>query len=324
MMLKPKNGKFMTAPKTPSIAVLLPCYNEAQTISEVVKAFSMALPEAKIYVYDNNSTDNTDETARKAGASVHYELRQGKGNVVRRMFAEVEADIYVLADGDGTYAADDAPKLVSELTTKGLDMVVGVRKGIREDAGRMGHAIGNRLFNRLFRTLFKDAFTDIFSGYRVFSRRFVKSFPAVSTGFEIESELSVHALTVMANCSELPVSYGVRPEGSASKLNTLRDGSRILIKMILLLKEVRPLLFFGLATLVTVILSLIAGLPPIFEYLNAGVVTLMPRWVLAIGLMIFALILMACGLILDSVSRGRVEQKRLAYLNTDPTVQKET
>jgi hypothetical protein len=241
-------------------------------------------------------------------------MRQGKGHVVRRMFAEVDADIYVMADGDGTYAAADAPTLVQALVERRLDMVVGTRRGVRQDAGRSGHALGNRLFNGVFQWMFGDDFSDIFSGYRVFSRRFAKSFPAVSRGFEIETEMSVHASQLMLPVAEIETDYGVRPEGSESKLRTFRDGFRILSVFFLLLKETRPAFFFGgLATLLT-LASLVFGLPVVAEYLQTGLVPRIPTAVLAAALMIIAVMSAICGLILDSVSRSRVELKRMFLL----------
>jgi glycosyltransferase involved in cell wall biosynthesis len=227
------------------VAVLLPCYNEARTIGAVVQGFREALPQARIYVYDNNSTDGTALTAMLAGATVMRERRQGKGHVVRRMFCDIEADVYVMADGDGTYAPDDAEELIRTLLTERADMAVGTRRGVHADAGRNGHAFGNRLFNRLYRFLFGSDFTDILSGYRVFSRRFVKSFPAVSAGFEIETEMSVHASRLKLPVCELELDYGRRPEGSHSKLSTFGDGAKILWMFAMLMKETRPFAFFG-------------------------------------------------------------------------------
>ncbi|HWT30200.1 MAG TPA: glycosyltransferase, partial [Propylenella sp.] len=227
------------------VAVLLPCYNEAMTIGPVVRGFAKALPGATIYVFDNNSTDDTARAAAHAGARVFREGRQGKGNVVRRMFADIDADIYVIADGDGTYDPADAPSLINALITEHVDMVVGTRRGVGIDAGRSGHAAGNRIFNGLYRWLFGRGFSDIFSGYRAFTRRFVKSFPAISTGFEIETEMSVHASQLMISVAEVDLNYGRRPAGSASKLRTFRDGLRILKMFAMLMKETRPFLFYG-------------------------------------------------------------------------------
>ncbi|MEA3539985.1 MAG: glycosyltransferase [Pseudomonadota bacterium] len=316
MVSLPSASQFDTAhPRVGlSTAVVLPCYNEAATIADVIAGFAEALPGAVIYVFDNNSSDNTARVAENAGAIVIREMRQGKGHVVRRMFAEVDADIYVMADGDGTYAAADAPTLVQALVERRLDMVVGTRRGVRQDAGRSRHALGNRLFNGVFQWMFGDDFSDIFSGYRVFSRRFAKSFPAVSRGFEIETEMSVHASQLMLPVAEIETDYGVRPEGSESKLRTFRDGFRILSVFFLLLKETRPAFFFGgLATLLT-LASLVFGLPVVAEYLQTGLVPRIPTAVLAAALMIIAVMSAICGLILDSVSRSRVELKRMFLL----------
>lgn len=296
------------------IAVLLPCYNEELSIGDVVTAFQTALPDAKIYVYDNNSSDDTMNVAKKAGAIVRQEPMQGKGNVVRRMFADIEAEIFILADGDGTYAAADAPELLSALVDEQLDMVIGKRKDIHVTTGRAAHGVGNVAFNYLFRKMFRRGFSDIFSGYRVFSRRFVKSFPALSTGFEIETELSVHAMTLQLACKEIEVSYGLRVEGSVSKLSTVGDGLRILNAFFMLMKDVRPLAFFGALAIFSLTISGIFGVPVLAEYFQTGIVTLVPRWVLSVGLLLVALMMIVCGLILDSVAKGRVEQKKMAYL----------
>jgi len=296
------------------IAVVLPCYNEALTIGALVRDFGAALPGARVVVFDNASTDGTAEAAGAAGAEVIRVERRGKGNVVRAMFAEVDAEVYVMADGDGTYAAADAPAMVEALVGRRLDMVVGVRQGVTEDAGRAGHAFGNRAFNWLFRQFFERGISDIFSGYRVFSRRFVKSFPALSTGFEIETELSVHALSMLMPIAELPVAYGKRPEGSFSKLSTIQDGLRILSVLALLIKEVKPFFFFTVASLVTLIAAIAFGAPVVREYFQTGLVDRVPTWVFAMALLILSFLLFACGVILDSVARGRVEQKRLHWL----------
>ena len=299
----------------PAIAVLLPCYNEELTITEVVRRFREALPGAAIYVYDNNSKDLTALKARAAGATVVREPRQGKGNVVRRMFADIDADIYVMADGDGTYAPEDAPQLINILLTERSDMVVGTRRGVTDDAGRNGHAFGNRVFNRLYKGLFGTDFTDIFSGYRVFSRRFVKSFPAVSGGFEIETEMSVHASQLKLPVSEMALDYGRRPEGSSSKLSTFRDGARILWMFAMLMKETQPLRFFGTFALFFLSASIGLMIPVLIEYAETGLVPRMPTWVLSIGMLLLSMLAMMTGLILDSVSRGRAEQKRIFYLS---------
>lgn len=296
------------------IAVLLPCYNEEHAIGDLIAAFHETLPEADIYVYDNNSTDQTVARATQAGAIVRTEPRQGKGNVVRRMFADIEADYYIMADGDGTYAASDAAPLLDKLRTEALDMIVGRRQNIYRDAGRSGHAFGNWIFNTLFQKMFSEGFSDIFSGYRVFSRRFVKSFPSLSTGFEIETELSVHALMLKLPYGELEVSYGERMEGSTSKLSTFRDGFRILLAFGVLMKEVRPFAFFNVLAIIALIVSMFFGFPVLVEYFQTGLVTLIPRWILSVGMLSVSLMMFVCGVILDSVARGRIEQKRMAYL----------
>ncbi|PWE56184.1 glycosyl transferase [Metarhizobium album] len=297
------------------IAVLLPCYNEAGTIAAVVRGFREALPEARIYVYDNNSVDGTALQAMLAGATVVRERRQGKGNVVRRMFADIEADVYLMADGDGTYSPDDAEDLIRTLLTEGADMVVGTRRGVHADAGRQGHAIGNRLFNRLYRMIFGSDFTDIFSGYRAFSRRFVKSFPAVSAGFEIETEMSVHASRLKLPVSELELDYGRRPEGSHSKLSTFRDGAKILWMFAMLMKETRPFAFFGALSVAFMATSTVFMTPVLLEYFATGLVNRQPTWVLSMALMMISFMMFTAGTILDSVARGRAEQMRIHYIS---------
>lgn len=298
-----------------SVAVLIPCFNEERTIGAVVRGFREALPQAAIFVYDNNSSDLTALKARAAGAIVVREPRQGKGNVVRRMFADIDVDIYLMADGDGTYAPADAPQLLNTLLTEGADMVVGTRRGVTDDAGRAGHAIGNRLFNGLYQQLFGRDFTDIFSGYRAFTRRFVKSFPAVSGGFEIETEMSVHASQLKLPVCEIALDYGRRPEGSASKLQTWRDGTRILWMFVMLMKETHPAFFFGTIALFSLAASVGFMMPVLVEYFITGLVPRMPTWVLAIALLLLSTISMVAGLVLDSVARGRAEQKRMVYLS---------
>jgi glycosyltransferase involved in cell wall biosynthesis len=298
-----------------NIAVLLPCYNEAATIGPVVQGFRATLPDAAIHVYDNNSTDGTALQAMLAGAHVVRERRQGKGHVVRRMFADIDADIYIIADGDGTYAPEDAEELVRTLLTERADMVVGTRRGVHADAGRQGHALGNRLFNLLYRMIFGPDFTDIFSGYRAFSRRFVKSFPAVSGGFEIETEMSVHASRLKLPVSELELDYGRRPEGSHSKLSTFKDGAKILWMFAMLMKETRPFAFFGILSALFMLTSLGFMAPVLAEYFETGLVTRMPTWVLSMALMMISFMVFTAGLILDSVARARAEQLRIHYLN---------
>jgi hypothetical protein len=296
------------------VAVILPCYNEGRTIAGVVADFRAALPDARICVFDNASTDDTAERARLAGAEVYREPRPGKGNVVRRMFAEVDADVYVMADGDGTYDAASAPKLVAMITDDRVDMAIGARQNVHQDAHRAGHAFGNRLFNKLYAALFGAEYGDIFSGYRAFSRRFVKSFPALSSGFEIETELSVHASQLKLPTAEIVLPYGKRPEGSSSKLRSVRDGARILGMFLFLLKETRPALFFGAMAAACSVLSIALALPLVETYFQTGLVPRMPTAILCTGLMLVACLMMTCGLILDSLARSRTEQKRILYL----------
>ena len=298
----------------PRIVVLLPCLNEERSIGAVIRAFQAALPQARVIVFDNGSTDGTAQAAASAGAQVMCEPRRGKGNVVRRMFAEVEADVYVMADGDGTYDASFAPRLVQTLLDERLDMVVGARAGVGRNAHRAGHALGNRAFNALHRLLFSEDFGDVFSGYRVFSRRFVKSFPADSGGFEIETELAVHAGLLRLPMREIETPYGARLAGSASKLRSFRDGLRILLTFAVLAKETRPLLFFGALAGATMGASLLLAAPVVREFALTGLVPRLPTAVLCMGLALIAGLLGACGLILDSLARARVEQKRMFYL----------
>ena len=298
----------------PRIAVLLPCYNEAAAIAQTIADFRAALPEAAIYVYDNNSSDATCEIAAAAGAIVRSERMQGKGNVVRRMFADVDADIYVMADGDATYEAAAAPALVNKLLDENLDMVVGARKSEVEAAYRRGHRLGNALLTGMLARIFGRTFTDILSGYRVFSRRFVKSFPVLSAGFEIETEISVHALELRMPVAEQITAYAARPEGSESKLNTWRDGFRILNTILLLFRYERPLQFFGAIAATFAIMAIILAIPLFITFLQTGLVPRFPTAILATGLMILSALNGMCGLILDTVVRGRLEVRRIAYL----------
>jgi glycosyltransferase involved in cell wall biosynthesis len=296
------------------VAVLIPCYNEEAAVGSVVAAFRAALPRADIYVYDNNSRDGTVHVAREAGAIVRSERRQGKGHVVRRMFADIDADIYVLVDGDATYDAPSAPRLIERLLHDELDMVVGQRIDRSTAAYRRGHRTGNRMLTGFLSAMFGQAFTDILSGYRVFSRRFVKTFPALSDGFEIETELSVHALELSLPVGEVETPYFSRPEGSASKLNTWRDGFRILNTILKLYRSEKPLRFFGLIGLALSLTSIALAIPVVVTFLEQGLVPRLPTAVLSMGLMIMAMLAVSCGLILDTVTRGRREMKRLAYL----------
>lgn len=309
----------MTLPdRRPRIAVLIPCFNEALTVASVVSDFKASLPDAFIYVYDNNSDDGTASAARDAGAIVRHEGRQGKGSVVRRMFADIDAEIYLLVDGDDTYDANAASHLVNELCRGPFDMVNGARKAGSISAYRAGHALGNIALTSLVRLIFGAGTKDMLSGYKALSRRYVKSFPATSTGFEIETELVVHALELKMPISEIDTIYDERPEGSQSKLKTFRDGFRILRLIGFLVKEERPLFFFSTAAFVLSIISVAAGTPLIIEFIETGLVPRVPTAILASGLMLAALLALSCGVILDSVTRGRREIKRLRYLEFSP------
>ena len=298
----------------PTIAVLLPCYNEEAAIARTVADFRAALPGATVYVYDNNSADLTVEVARAAGAIVRTERIQGKGAVVRRMFADIDADIYVMADGDATYEASRAPELVGRMLDEQLDMVVGSRVHEAAEAYRRGHVMGNKAMTGLLARLFGRSFSDIFSGYRVFSRRFVKSFPVLSIGFEIETEISVHALELRMPLAEIETRYFARPEGSASKLSTYRDGFRILRTIATLYRIERPMWFFGGLAGLLALLGVILAVPLVVTYVGTGLVPRFPTAILVTGLMILAALSLFAGLILDTVVRGRREVRRLAYL----------
>ncbi len=296
------------------MAVLIPCRNEAVAIPHVVAGFRAALPDAAIHAYDNNSTDGTADAARAAGAVVGRERLQGKGFVVRRMFADVDADIFVLVDGDDTYDAAAAPSMIALLRDAGLDMVTGTRVGHAALASRRGHRFGNALLTGLVAWLFGAELTDMLSGYRVFSRRFVKSFPALSGGFEIETEFTVHALELAMPIGEFPTLYRERPAGSQSKLRTVTDGMRILRLILVLVKDERPLPFFSAAGAALMLLGLALGIPVVLEFLRIGLVPRLPTAIVAASLVALSFLSFACGLILDSVARGRREVKRLAYL----------
>lgn len=297
------------------IAVLIPCYNEATPIAQVIGDFQRALPSAEIYIYDNNSTDDTIKVAREAGAIVRSEPQQGKGNVVRRMFSDIEADVYVMVDGDNTYEAKAAPRLVTKLLDETLDMVSGSRVTEIQEAYRPGHRFGNWMLTGLVALVFGKRTNDMLTGYRVFSRRFVKSFPALSRGFEIETELTVHALELRMPIADVETVYLDRLPGSDSKLNTIRDGFRILRMIILLVKEERPLQLFGLLGFLLFAASLILGYPVVVEYLQTGLVPRFPTAILASATMVIAVLTVLAGLILDTVTLGRREMKRLAYLS---------
>src|SRR5215469_11592245 len=302
-------------PSSLRIAVLVPCYNEEAAVATVVRDFRQALPLAQIYVYDNNSTDRTAEVAREAGAEVRSERRQGKGHVVRRMFADVDADVYVLVDGDATYDAPSAPRMIDKLVTEHLDMVVGLRVEGEQAAYRPGHRIGNWMLTSFMSSVFGQAFKDILSGYRVLSRRFVKSFPVLSDGFEIETELTVHALELSMPVAEVETPYLARPKGSVSKLNTWSDGFRILGTILKLYRSEKPLRFFTLIGIFMAVVSIGLAIPIVVTYLEEGLVPRLPTAVLSMGLMILAVLSVSSGLVLDTVTRGRREMKLLAYLS---------
>jgi glycosyltransferase involved in cell wall biosynthesis len=304
----------MTLPRTARIAILVPCYNEALTIAAIVRDFNACLPQAQVYVFDNNSTDGTSQIAREAGAIVRNVPAQGKGSVVRRMFADIEADAYVMVDGDDTYDASVAPQLVERLLAEGLDMVVGNRVSTEQAAYRPGHRFGNAMLTGFVSFIFGRTFTDILSGYRVFSRRYVKSFAAHSAGFEIETELTVHSLELRMPVAEVSTIYKSRPEGSISKLNTYRDGFRILGTIFRLFKSERPLAFYSIFATLSALLSVILAEPIVRTYLQTGLVPRLPTATLCASLMLFGVILLVCGIILDAVTKGRIEQKRFAYL----------
>ena len=300
--------------KAPRIAVLVPCFNEEAAVAKVVRDFRDSLPGATIYVYDNNSSDRTIADAREAGAVVRSETRQGKGHVVRRMFADADADIYVLVDGDATYDAPSAPKMIERLVADRLDMVVGRRIEQSTGSYRPGHRFGNRLLTGFLWAVFGKSLADMLSGYRVFSRRFVKSFPVLSDGFEIETELTVHVLELALPVAEIDTPYFARGEGSHSKLNTWRDGLRIVGTIGKLYRSERPLRFFAAIGITLAIVAVGLAIPIFVTYLEQGIVPRLPTAVLSTGLMILAVLSISSGLVLDTVTRGRREMKLLAYL----------
>jgi glycosyltransferase involved in cell wall biosynthesis len=300
------------------LVVVIPCYNEELTIGKVVSDFRQHLPTATVYVYDNNSSDNTAAIARAAGAVVRSERRQGKGHVVQRMFADIDADVYVMVDGDDTYDASFAPELVRRLLTEGLDFVNGSRVSNHAASYRPGHRFGNKLLSRLVANIFGSQFTDMLSGYKVFSRRFVKCFPTRAKGFEIETELTVHALELRMPCAEMATSYGERPDGSFSKLQTWRDGWRILVLIANLIRNERPLQFFGTMSLVLFVLGVTIDIPILITYLHTGLVPRLPTALLSVGMIILSVLMLMAGLILDLVATARFETKRLTYLRLDP------
>jgi glycosyltransferase involved in cell wall biosynthesis len=302
-----------------SLAVILPCYNEARSIARVVADFRRELPAARIYVLDNNSSDGTAAAAAEAGATVIVERQQGKGNAVRRAFSEIEADLYVIADGDGTYDATRAGEMVTRLVDEHLDMVVGVRRATQAGAYRAGHRWGNRLFNAIVRNLFGDKFSDIFSGYRVFSRRFVKSFPALSTGFETETEMSVHAIHLRLPTAEIETDYFERGDGSVSKLKTYRDGFRILLTVLKLLKAVRPLGLFSSIAVLLFAIAVALGMPILWHFVETHTVPRIPTTVGVVGLVMLSAISLITGIILDSIMLAETAYKRLFYLTLPAT-----
>jgi glycosyltransferase involved in cell wall biosynthesis len=301
---------------TIEIAVLLPCHNEEAAIARVVREFQTALPQAKVYVYDNLSSDRTAECAYEAGALVYRENRKGKGHVVRSMFADIDADVYVIADGDGTYEAGAAPGMIERLLIGHLDMVIGARDATPDDdrVYPPGHAIGNMLFSRGVRSIFGENFTDVFTGYRVMSRRFVKSLPVASQGFEIEAEISAHAARVLAHTEEVHTEYGSRDEGSASKLSTYRDGLRILWTIVKLIEEIRPLLFYGTLACLFTLIALVLGIPVIIDFTTTHLVRRFPTAILAAAIQTIAFLFLIAGIIMRRVSRVQNDARRLTYL----------
>lgn len=305
------------------IAVLIPCYNEELTVTKVVEDFKKALPDAKVYVYDNNSSDNTVELAQKAGAIVRHEYRQGKGNVVRSMFREIEADYYIMVDGDDTYPAEHAAEMIEKAISQKADMVIGDRLSngtYSSENKRSFHDFGNKLVLGLINSIFKSDLEDIMTGYRVFSKFFVKNFPALSEGFQIETEMSIFALNYKFNIVQVPINYRDRPEGSFSKLNTFKDGFRVLKVLSTLFKDTRPLIFFGLISFVFIISSLIVGTPVIIEFMNTHYITLVPSAILASGLAIIASLFLMVALILDTMAynhRLEFEHRLNLYLHQE-------
>jgi len=310
----PDNSHILSYNEVLKIAVLIPCLNEESTIIKVVLDFKEVLPNADIFVYDNNSTDSTADVARESGANVRSELLKGKGNVVRRMFADIESDIYVLVDGDDTYCASDVRKMIDTLIEEQLDMVNAARVAEDRLAFRPGHQIGNHILTGLVRIFFGKQFNDLLSGFRVFSRRFVKSFPALSSGFEIETELSVHALELRMKVAEIESIYNTRPEGSTSKLNTVRDSLVILRLILTLIKEERPFQFFSFVSIILAVISVLLSLPIFYEYIETGLVPRFPTAILCSALMILSFLSFYAGLVLDTITKARREIKRLHYL----------
>ena len=309
-----RSGSTQPYPHDLRVAVIIPCFNEERTIRQVIREFSEALPGAEIVVCDNNSTDRTSGTARSAGATVLFEPYQGKGNAVRRLFNDVDADVYVMIDGDATYDAAPAPAMIARLVDERLAMVSGARISDHEEAYRFGHKFGNWMLTGLVRMVFGDRFRDMLTGYRVMSRQFVKSFPALSDGFEIETELSVHSLRLHLPAIEMDTAYRARPEGSASKLNTVRDGFRILRVISRLVRDEKPLQFFSVLGALILAGAAALALPIVLTYLETGVVPRFPTLFVAVSMTVISMLSFTIGLILDTLSRGRTEARRLAYL----------
>jgi glycosyltransferase involved in cell wall biosynthesis len=297
------------------LALLIPCHNEEMTIEKVVSDFKVTLPNLMIYVYDNASTDETIKAAKLAGALVFKEPNKGKGNVIRRMFADIEADIFIMVDGDATYDASIVSSMIDELVNNNLDIVIATRKASDSNAYRSGHVLGNKAITRAVSFIFNGGFTDMLSGYRVMSRRFVKSFPIVSSGFEIETEMAIHILQLGIPYKEIETKYDARPVGSESKLNTWADGMKILKMIILLFKEQKPFQLFGIFFLLLLLLSFVLSIPLMLTFIDTGLVPRLPTAILIIGITILAFVSLSAGIILDSVSRAKLENKRLHYIN---------
>ena len=314
-MLDRNSFSDATSVQIPRVAVIIPCYNEGNTIFDVVRNFKEVLPSATVYVYDNCSSDDTYVQAEQAGAVVATSRKRGKGNVVRKMFSDIDSDIYLMVDGDGTYSPKDAVKMLDLIRNEQMDMVIAARKEISSEAYPGGHKIGNKLFNLILKLLFGSEFKDIFSGYRAFSKRFVKSFPITSNGFDIEAELSIHALTLSLPCTEIDSDYFVRPPNSYSKLSTFKDGFKILWSIIRLLRENRPLMFFGTISLILFLLAMGLAYPILLTFLETGLVPRLPTAVLATGITMCSFLSLTCGLILNSLAQTRIEIKKLHYLN---------
>ena len=303
--------------KKSKIAILIPCFNESKTIEKVIKDYKKELPEATIYVYDNNSTDNTAQIAKKAGAVVRHEYKQGKGNVIRTMFREIDADCYLMVDGDDTYPAENAREMCDIILEKKADMVIGDRLSSTyfTENKRPFHNFGNRIVRFLINKIFKNNIKDIMTGYRAFSYNFVKTFPVLSKGFEIETEMTIHAIDKNFGLVEIPVNYRDRPTGSVSKLNTYSDGAKVLKTIATLFKEYRPMLFFGTCSFLAAIISLILGIPVVIEYFNTGLVPRFPTLIVAGFILTVGMLLLICGLILQVVVKKHRQLYELMLIN---------